>query len=77
MFRLKANNPVMKRCAQSENYFECCQNGMGLLLNYFYISCGKYFLFYLQGVQIEIIVKKKPSLRVSHELSIYLRYLQQ
>ena len=35
------------------------------------------FLFYLQDNQIEIMVNKKASLRVSHELSIYLRYLHQ
>ena len=50
---------------------------MGLLQNYFWISSGKCFLFYLKDTQIEIMVNKKVSLRVSHELSIYLRYLHQ
>ena len=51
--------------------------GMGLLQNYFWISSGKWFLFYLQDTQIEITVNKKTSLRVSHALSMYLRYLHQ
>ena len=51
--------------------------GMGLLQNYFWISSGKCFLFYLQDTQIEIMVNKKASLRVSHELNKYLRYLHQ
>ena len=51
--------------------------GMGLLQNYFWISSSKCFLFYLQDAQIEIMVKKKASLRKSHELSKYLSYLQQ
>ena len=48
---------------------------MGLLQNYFWISSG--FLFYLQDTQIEIMVNRKARLRVSQELSIYLRYLYQ
>ena len=33
------------------------------------------FLFYIQDTQIKIMVNKEASLRVSHEWSIYLRYL--
>ena len=70
MFKIKENNPLMKGCAQSEAYFEFESMGIALLQNYFWISTGKCFLFYLQNTQIEIMVNKKASLRVSHELSI-------
>ena len=51
--------------------------GMDLLQNYFWIHSRKCFLFFLWNTQIEIIISKKPSLRVSHELSIYLKFLHQ
>ena len=50
---------------------------MSLFQNCLRISSGKCFLFYLQDTQIYIMVNKKTNLRVSHELSIYLRYLHQ
>ena len=49
---------------------------MDLLQNYFLISSGKCFLARMDS-QIEIMVNMKGSLRVSHELSIYLMYLHQ
>ena len=51
--------------------------GMSQLQNYFRISSDKCFSFYLQDIQIKIMVNKKGSLRLSYELKIYLRYLHQ
>ena len=41
MFKLKTNNPMMKVCAQSRGYFECCKNRRG--------STSKLYNYYLNG----------------------------
>ena len=44
MFKPKASNLVVKGCAQSEGYFECCKNGNG--------STAKIFLNYLEAKHV-------------------------
>ena len=49
MIKLKANDPMMKECAQYENYFEYWKNGQGS--NISELALVNVFLFYLQGTQ--------------------------
>ena len=49
MFKLKANDPMMKECAQYENYFEYWKNGQGSTISE--LALVNVFLFYLQDTQ--------------------------